>query len=96
MPNNNPEYADVYFHPIAEHLEDPYYSGYNVIAFKVDGSKTDVWVDHARPTSTALFRGHVKCGPYKDVSVTVQLRTIKGAGFFCPGFRHVRLPEGSK
>jgi hypothetical protein len=90
--HGSPEYATAYFYPVAEHMADPYYNGYYIIAHTVNG--TDVYWGYSFPTSTALAHGNVKCGAYKLVRVSVQLRTWKGAGFRCSSFKTVHTYQG--
>jgi hypothetical protein len=94
LPSGDPNRADAYFYPVAEDIEDAYYAGYNIIAYLIDGTKEDVWIGHAKPTTTDRAHGTVHCGPYKLVAITVQLRTLKGAGFRCSNFRLVHTIEG--
>ncbi|CAB4024760.1 Down syndrome cell adhesion molecule Dscam2, partial [Paramuricea clavata] len=95
FPSGNPNRADAYFYPVAEDIEDTYYEGYNIIAYLIDGTREDVWIGHAKPTTTDRAHGTVHCGPYKLVAITVQLRTFKGAGFPCSNFMLVHTIEGA-
>ncbi|XP_028396320.1 uncharacterized protein LOC114520285 [Dendronephthya gigantea] len=93
--DKDPTYAGAYFYPKEEHLKDPYYRGYIIVAYKVNGSKWDVWTAHSYPDNLNRAHARVKCGAYKLVAVTVQLMTMKGYGFRCSNFKMVELPEGS-
>lgn len=77
-------------------MKDPYFRGYVVVAYKINGSKWDVWTGIAYPTNTNRYKGLVKCGAYRIVAVTIQLRTMKGYGFRCSNFKITELPEGCK
>ncbi len=95
-PHPDPHQASAYFYPVAEHMTDAFYAGYNIIAYKVNGTLSDVWWGHAYPTSTGRYHGSVKCGADKLVVITVQLRTMKGAGFRCSNFMSVHTIEGGE
>ena len=91
---NEPSDLVVWFHPVAEHLEDAYYNGYQAIAYKINGTRSEYWRGHLRPSSTNRQHIRVKCVPNILVAVCVQLHTLKGNGFSCKNFTTVFLPEG--
>lgn len=94
-PSSEPSDVDVWYYPVAEHLEDAYYIGYEPIVYKINGTRSEYWRGATRrPGNTDRQHNRVKCVPDILVVVTMQLVTLKGRGFSSRNFTIAHLPEG--
>ena len=93
-PSTEPHDVNVWYYPVAEHLEDAYYNGYQAIVYKINGTKSEYWRSHSRPGNTHRQHVGVRCVPNILVAVSMQLLTLKGHGFPSKNFTIVQLPEG--